>query len=202
MPPKTKYTREEIVLAALALTRESGFAAVTARGLAARLGCSAKPIFGLFRNMEEVQREVLSAADAIYQQRLAEAMARGELPPYKASGMAYIRFSQEEPELFKLLFMRDRSREEPAAAGSELEELLALIQHNLGLTRQQALLFHLENWVFVHGIAAMAATHYLDWSTEDVSRALTDMYEGLKYRFLKGGRQDESHPDGASQQTI
>ena len=26
MPPKTKYTREEIVLAALALTRESGFA--------------------------------------------------------------------------------------------------------------------------------------------------------------------------------
>ena len=126
MPPKTKYTREKIVLAALALTRESGFAAVTARGLAARLGCSAKPIFGLFRNMEEVQREVLSAANAIYQRQLAEAMTKGDLPPYKASGMAYIRFSQEEPELFKLLFMRDRSREEPEAAGAELEELLEL----------------------------------------------------------------------------
>ena len=90
MPPKTKYTREEIVLAALALTRESGFAAVTARGLAARLGCSAKPIFGLFRNMEEVQREVLSAANAIYQQRLSEAMTKGDLPPYKEIGRAHV----------------------------------------------------------------------------------------------------------------
>ena len=88
----------------------------------------------------------------------------------------------------------------------EILEAAKAAKHALALadgkTRQQALLFHLENWVFVHGIAAMAATHYLDWSTEDVSRALTDMYEGLKYRFLKGGRQDGSHPDGASQQTI
>ena len=37
LPPKTKYTREEIVLAALALTRERGFSAVTARGLAAEV---------------------------------------------------------------------------------------------------------------------------------------------------------------------
>ena len=185
MPPKTKYTREEIVLAALALTRESGFAAVTARGLAARLGCSAKPIFGLFRNMEEVQREVLSAANAIYQQRLSEAMTKGDLPPYKASGMAYIRFSQEEPELFKLLFMRDRSREEPEAAGAELEELLALIQRNLGLTRQQALLFHLENWVFVHGIATMLATSYLDWPDAFVSDMLTELYRDMTQRYTK-----------------
>ena len=202
MPPKCRFTREEIIQAALDLTAEKGVGALTARGLAQRLGSSAKPIFGLFANMEEVQQEVVKAANLRYQENLRQDMSAGRYPPYKASGMAYIRFSQEEPELFKLLFMRDRSREEPEAAGAELEELLALIQRNLGLTRQQALLFHLENWVFVHGIAAMAATHYLDWSTEDVSRALTDMYEGLKYRFLKGGRQDGSHPDGASQQTI
>ena len=183
MPPKTKYTREEIVLAALALTRERGFSAVTARGLAARLGCSAKPIFGLFRNMEEVQREVLSAADAIYQQRLSEAMTRGELPPYKASGMAYIRFAREQKELFKLLFMRDRTHEEKAA-GDELEALLGLIQKNMGLSRDDAYRFHLEMWIYVHGIATMIATAYLEWDMDFISAALTDAYQGLRLRFL------------------
>ena len=57
MPPKFKFTREEIIQAALDLTRESGIAAVTARGLGAKLGSSVKPIFSLFENMEEVQNE-------------------------------------------------------------------------------------------------------------------------------------------------
>ena len=46
MPPKVRFTREEIIRAALDITRESGPEALTARSLAARLDCSAKPIFG------------------------------------------------------------------------------------------------------------------------------------------------------------
>ena len=75
MPPKFKFSREEILQAALELTRESGISAVTARALGARLGSSAKPIFGLFENMQEVQQEVLKAADRLYQSRLQKAMA-------------------------------------------------------------------------------------------------------------------------------
>ncbi len=111
MPPKPKYTRVEVIQAALALIRESGSLSLTARSLADRLGTSPKPIFGLFRNMEEVQQEVLAAADSLYQHRLTLAMEGSEFPKYKASGMAYIRFAREERELFKLLFMRDRTED-------------------------------------------------------------------------------------------
>ena len=111
MPPKFKFTREEIIQAALDLTRESGIAAVTARGLGAKLGSSVKPIFSLFENMEEVQNEVLKAAEKLSQVRIRETMESGQYPPYKASGIAYICFAREEKELFKLLYMRDRSRE-------------------------------------------------------------------------------------------
>ena len=52
MPPKFRYTREEMIAAALELVRQGGKDALTARALGAKLGCSAKPIFGLFRNME------------------------------------------------------------------------------------------------------------------------------------------------------
>jgi len=183
MPPKCRFTREEIIQAALDLTAEKGVGALTARGLAQRLGSSAKPIFGLFANMEEVQQEVVKAADLRYQEYLRQDMSAGRYPPYKASGMAYIRFAREQKELFKLLFMRDRTHEEKAA-GDELEALLGLIQKNMGLSRDDAYRFHLEMWIYVHGIATMIATAYLEWDMDFISAALTDAYQGLRLRFL------------------
>lgn len=183
MPPKCRFTREEIIQAALDLTAEKGVGALTARGLAQRLGSSAKPIFGLFANMEEVQQEVVKAANLRYQEYLRQDMSARRYPPYKASGMAYIRFAREQKELFKLLFMRDRTHEEKAA-GDELEALLGLIQKNMGLSRDDAYRFHLEMWIYVHGIATMIATAYLEWDMDFISAALTDAYQGLRLRFL------------------
>lgn len=183
MPPKCRFTREEIIQAALDLTAEKGVGALTARGLAQRLGSSAKPIFGLFANMEEVQQEVVKAANLRYQEYLRQDMSAGRYPPYKASGMAYIRFAREQKELFKLLFMRDRTHEEKAA-GDELEALLGLIQKNMVLSRDDAYRFHLEMWIYVHGIATMIATAYLEWDMDFISAALTDAYQGLRLRFL------------------
>ena len=183
MPPKCRFTREEIIQAALDLTAEKGVGALTARGLAQRLGSSAKPIFGLFANMEEVQQEVVKAANLRYQEYLRQDMSAGRYPPYKASGMAYIRFAREQKELFKLLFMRDRTHEEKAA-GDELEALLGLIQKNMGLSRDDAYRFHLKMWIYVHGIATMIATAYLEWDMDFISAALTDAYQGLRLRFL------------------
>ena len=41
----------------------------------------------------DVQQEVISAAHEIYRNYLREDMSGGKYPPYKASGMAYIRFA-------------------------------------------------------------------------------------------------------------
>ena len=186
MPPKFKFTRDEITNAALNVTRKNGISGLTARALDAELGCSVKPIFGLFRNMEEVGQEVFIASDLLYQNYLREDMAKGKYSPYKASGMAYIRFAKEERELFKLLFMRDRSREKIEENKEEIRPLMQLIQQNLGISEDEAYLFHLEMWLYVHGIATMIATSYLDWDDEFISRVLTDAYMGLKYRYTEG----------------
>jgi len=186
MPPKFRYTREEMIAAALELVRQGGKDALTARALGAKLGCSAKPIFGLFRNMEELEGEVIAAADAYYQKYLVQKMQEGQYPPYKASGMAYIRFAKEERELFRLLFMRDRSGETIGENLEEIRPLLDLIRKNTGLSEREAYLFHLEMWIYVHGIATMLATSYLNWDEAFVSKALTDAYIGMKYRYLEG----------------
>lgn len=61
-----------------------------------------------------------------------------------------------------------------------------MVQQKLGLNKESAYLFHLEMWIYVHGIATMLATSYLEWSEELISRVLTDSYEGLKDRYVKG----------------
>lgn len=186
MPRKFMFTREEIIAAALELTRKGGISALTARALGTELGSSSRPIFGLFKNMEEVQQEVLKAADDLYQNYLKEDMENGKYPPYKASGMAYIRFAKEEKELFKLLFMRDRTHENIKEDREKIRPLLDLIQQNLELTEEEAYLFHTEMWLYVHGIATALATSYLVWNEEFISRALTDGYDGMKARYEKG----------------
>ena len=191
MPPKFKFTREQIVAAALEVTRKNGITGLTARGLAAELGSSAKPIFGLFQNMEEVQREVVSAANTLYQSYIKKGMADNKFPPYKASGIAYIQFAKEEKELFKLLFMRARTDEKIEENREEIRPRLALIMKNLGIDENEAYFFHLELWLYVHGIATMIATNYLEWDIEFIDKALTDAYQGLKNRYVTRSTDNE-----------
>ena len=191
MPPKVKFTREEIIRSALDIVRETGPEGLTARSLAARLGCSVKPIFGLFRSMEEVQQEVLAAGYRLYGQTIAQAMEAGKYPPYKASGMAYIAFAQQEKPLFRLLFMRDRSNEPRVDDRDNIRPIIEIIKTGLNVDTDTAYRFHLEMWIYVHGIATMIATSYLDWDEQFASDVLTDAYEGIKCRFNNSVKGDE-----------
>ena len=125
---------------------------------------------------------------------LSKEEGRKEPLAYRGMGRAYIRFAKEEPHLFKLLFMRDRSGEKIEENREELRPLIDLIKANLGISEDDAYMFHLEMWIYVHGIATMAATSYLDWGDEFVSSVLTDAYTGLKYRF--------SEPEEKSSATV
>lgn len=186
MPPKNLFSKQEVTAAALQIVREGGMDALTARALAQALGCSVKPIFGLFRGMEDVREAVMREAQVRYEQYLHTDMAAGKYPPYKASGMAYIRFAREERELFKLLFMRDRRAETIGDNREEVRPLIEIIRKNLGIDEERAYRFHLEMWVYVHGIATMIATDYLPWQEDSISGVITDAYVGLRLRYLEG----------------
>ena len=65
MPPKVKTTKEDIINAALDITRKFGLQAVNARTVAAVLNCSTQPIFSNFNAMEELHRAVIQRADVL-----------------------------------------------------------------------------------------------------------------------------------------
>lgn len=186
MPPRFKYTKEQIIQTALELAREGGIAAVTAKSVGAKLNSSVKLVFGQFANMEEVKNEVLKEAYQFWRNYIQSAMGKNEYPTCATSGlaygMAYIHFAKEEKELFKLLFMRDRSGE-VIDDSVDMKPVIEAIQRASGLSAEEAYMVHTEMWIFVHGIATMVATSYLTWDDQLISQFLTDAYFGMKHRF-------------------
>lgn len=175
-----KFSEEAMVNAALKLIREGGMGALNARSLAGSLGCSTRPLYLSFGSMDEVKARAVARIRKTYQGYIKREVEGGRYPPYKAYGMAYIRFAREEREFFKYLFMRDRTGE---SGEEDISDVVAAVMKSTGLDEERAKLFHLENWIFVHGIAVMLATSYLALDEELISITLTDMFEGLKTRF-------------------
>lgn len=96
MPPKPKFTKEEIVQAALNVVSEKGVEALTAKELGTALGSSARPIFTVFNSMKEVRDEVRIAA----MQRF-ESFAEPLLPDRQLSKVGRSSLSFELPLGFK-----------------------------------------------------------------------------------------------------
>ena len=185
MPPKPKYDREAIIDIAVNLVREKGADSLTAREMAEYLGTSSRPIFTAFQNMSELKAAVISKCSDLYEKYFAEESASGEYPQYKAMGMAYVRLAIEESNAFKLLFMRDRSNE---SKGKNMQyfNAVSVVKEQTGYSTEIAERMHFEMWVFVHGIATMLATGYVDLDFETVSELITDAYQGIKRRFFDG----------------
>lgn len=183
MAPKVKVTREEIVNAATQIVRENGAAAINARTVALALGCSTQPVFSNFATMDELRLAVVKRADEMCGDYIKQETESGKYPVYKASGMAYIRFAKEEKELFKLLYMRDRTNEAISNTSELNDKMESMVQNNTGLKDDSAKLFHLEMWAYVHGIATMVATGFENLDTELISRMLTDAYLGMRKQY-------------------
>lgn len=184
MPPRVKITQEDIVKTAVELVRANGEEAINARSVAAALNCSTQPVFSNFASMDELKDAVVAAAYETYTVFIKNEVESGKYPKYKSFGMAYIRFAKEEKQLFKLLFMRDRTGEDTAKLSPDFEESVQMIMKSCGIGVEKARLVHLEMWTCVHGIGTMLATSFLTLDFDLVSDMLTDVYQGIRNRLL------------------
>lgn len=182
MPPKAKFTKEEIMEAALEIVRSEGFDALTARALGARLGSSARPIFTVFQSMEEVKQAVVAAARAVYKEYVQRGLS--DTPAFKGVGTQYILFSVNEPKLFQLLFMSEHA-DVPVLSNvlpiidENYEAILSSVEDGYGVTRETAKKLYRHLWIYTHGIAALCATKTCRFTGEEISTMMTEVFIGL-----------------------
>lgn len=193
MPPKAKFSREEIISAALQIVREKGVEAVTARELGARLGSSARPIFTVFDNMDEVFAGIGEMARELYRQYVERGLA--QTLAFRGVGLAYIQFAIQEPKLFQLLFMSEQGGANDvghilALIDQNYEAILKSVQEPYGLDRENADRLYRHLWVYSHGIATLCATKVCSFTPQDIEEMLADVFIGLLIKIKKEEKDD------------
>lgn len=182
MPPKPKYTKDEIIAAALGVAAAKGIDALTAKELGAALGTSTSPIFTVFDTMMEVQQAVRTAALERFESYVHKA-ARYE-PAFKQIGMQMILFAKEEPRLYQLLFMTANGEVRSfddiyERLGSVADESLEAIEATYGFSRGDARALFEHTWIHTFGIGAMCATGMCDFPEEKISEMLTQDFTAM-----------------------
>lgn len=182
MPPKTKFTKEQITKAALELVREHGADALTARALGKAVGSSSCPIFTVFENMDEVRKSVRQAAKAVYKEYVNRGLK--DTPAFKGVGTQYILFAANDPNLFRLLFMSEQETV-PNFDGilpmidESYEQILASIVTEYGIEHGSANRLYRHLWIYTHGIASMCVSKICSFTPEEISGMMTDVFKSL-----------------------
>ena len=193
MPPKAKFTKEQITKAALCVVSEKGAQALTAKELGAALGTSTTPIFTVFNSMQEVQDAVMLAAMERFEEYAHKAAHLG--PVFKQIGMQMILFAKEEPKLYQLIFMSSISEAQTfddiyAHLGSLADECLNVLQKDYDLSKADAKTLFEHVWIHTFGIGALCATGVCDFSHEQIAEMLTQDFTAMMM-LMKSGKSSQ-----------
>lgn len=194
MPPKAKFSSEEMISVALEIVRTEGVDALTARSLGARLGSSARPIFTIFQNMEEVQHAVIEAAKLVYKEYVQKGLAQEHA--FKGVGTQYILFSIQEPKLFQLLFMSEHQAVPDLShvlplIDDNYDQILLSVQRCYGFNESSAKQLYRHLWIYCHGIATLCATKMCQFTAMEINEMITAVCRGLII-YMKEGNKDDS----------
>ena len=177
MPKKPTTSKEAIIDGTVRLIQEKGHEFLTVRNLAAFLGCSTQPIMYQFPDMDTLRDIVYQQVDGYHSEYI---MAGGDLLEI---GLRYIRFAEEEPQLFRFLFQSGRFSGfsvEELIRSPETTDILATVSEEEGLPYESAAMFFEPLVAVVHGYASMIANNAIRYDPDSIRKALTIIAEGLE----------------------
>jgi AcrR family transcriptional regulator len=166
--------REALLEAAIRLIAEVGPTAFTLREVARRAGVSHNAPYRHFRDRDDLMAAVAAEGFRELTQAMMEGAGerRDALDRLKRAGLSYVSFAVRRPEHFTVMFDAPMSKQKhpdsAAAAEQAFDTLMSFVKGAQdagrlpsGDLRQMALLA----WTMVHGIAKLAITGRLPFSS-------------------------------------
>ena len=179
MPPKTKFSKENIIEAAFEIAKKDGFSAVTTRSVAKRLNSSVAPIYVNFKTVENLIEAVVKRVFAISNELVAKQTGSNI---FENVGKASLEFAREYPVLFRELTMQPNQY--MASYETVEKTMLEAIAEDEALRdwtmdERKRLFFKMR--VFQMGLSAMVANgHVPSWLNEkDIEELLMETGEEL-----------------------
>ncbi|GAK02194.1 transcriptional regulator, TetR family [Geomicrobium sp. JCM 19037] len=183
MPPKNKFSKDQIVEAAFAIAEKEGIDGITIRKVADQLGSSIAPIYVNFTDVDALKQAVIGQVVNVSHRLLAEETSRS---PFANIGVASLRFAKEYPVLFKDFVMNqndylqdydegmgdvliDQMRDDPELqefTNEELQDILFKMR-----TFQTGFSVMVANELFLKEFDMDKMIEMMDSTAEDVVRA-------------------------------
>ncbi|MBR1762954.1 MAG: TetR/AcrR family transcriptional regulator [Eubacterium sp.] len=193
MPPKVKFQKEEIIEAAVNITRRKGISAVTAREVGAALGVSSRPLFTFFDTVDDLKKAVWLYAKNLYEDCVKNGL-KAKIP-FLGVGRNYIRFAKEEPELYKYLFLNPPDDVEGSAMNA-LKLSQDLVRESLmntynmdGATADK---YFRDLWLVSYSITTLIVTGECPYTDEEISALFTE----FSVSICKAYKEIPGLPDG------
>ena len=181
LPTTIRITKEMILNAAFDITRNEGIEKLSNREIAKKMNCSIRPIYYQFKNSEELYKALYNKINSYFYDFIMKNIA-DDIPHYKQIGINYIKFAQEETNLFKVLFMSP-SRNLPntfvETDKTGFAGVVAAIKLSTHLSDKAIKSFHTKMWIFVHGIATLTVSRSFKFTDEQIKDLLSQEFQAL-----------------------
>ncbi|WP_027340817.1 TetR/AcrR family transcriptional regulator [Halonatronum saccharophilum] len=187
MPPKKKYTKDQIIEVAFEMAKEEGIDSITIRKVAKRLKSSIAPIYVNFEDVEELIGEVIKRIFALGKEILDEESS-GE--PFRDIGLSSLRFAREYSVLFRDLMMNqnDYMKSYDQEMGQPLIEEMKKDSQLEGFSEEELKNILLKMRVVQTGLSVMIANGLLPkgFGEEEEVRLLEDIAADIVYATRMG----------------
>ncbi|MCR5473797.1 MAG: WHG domain-containing protein [Lachnospiraceae bacterium] len=180
MPPKVKITKEMVADASFEVIRTTGHENLNARTISEYLGCSTQPVLYSFKTVNEIREAAYEIADGYHTAFIMP--KETDENPMLALGLNYVRFGQEEKNLFRFLFQTDKfGGKDVGALMSDpgLSEILGIMAAGLNVDIAQATEMFLTFFCVAHGMASLLANNSMEYNEEQCKKMLENVFYGM-----------------------
>lgn len=178
--PKQRITKDMIVQAAFETARAEGMEQVMVKTIADKLHCSVQPIYSYCENMEGLKDAVFSKVREFVNEYMKNHIDPQNL--FQSSGQAYIQLAKDEPNLYKIFILHERSNISSLQDLYEKEtspQMAKVIADACGIEIQAAQQMHLHMLIYTIGIGTIFSVTKPGISTDEIYKQQESAYRAF-----------------------
>lgn len=197
MPPRSRFTREQIIEIAFEEVRKHGWEALSARHISEKLQSSTMPLYSHFKSMRSLAEEIVKKAFDVLAS-YASTPRTGDA--WLDGAIGHVLFAKEEKMLFRCVMDErfvDLRREYSARAFARSGKMPADYAPFEGLSQEAIKEIRMRRTIFTHGLASYVNLSFsppggdYDWLVR-VIREMDDML----LQWARNREADQEKSDG------
>lgn len=198
MPPKTVFTKEQIIDSAFEIFKAEGIDSISVRKLAEKLGSSTAPIYTSFKNIQEIKKLLLEKS---LKNLLTYTEKEYTEDIFLNMGVGMLEFARDYKIVYRTLFINTNEYQYILKEFNDKNLQQMKKNKNLGIFDDSELRGILDKmYIFTHGLASFLCADMLEddsiehfiWTLNEVGAAViaaAAYRKGVFKEFINGSKE-------------